>query len=836
MVLFKITLREIRKRPGRAVLTLLSVVIGVASVVAVSIATTTTRRAYEAMFQSVSGRAALEVTAAGGSGFDQRVLAAVEATPGVQAAVPSIQRFTIMYLEGRRVQLIALGIDPERDRLVRDYELKEGKLFDDGEGILLNADFARRLGVKVNDEVKLLVHPWLTKMPVVGLLEPRGGSAISQGGMLFMPLAKAQYHFKARGQLDSVQIVLAESADANTVSAELSRRLPVGLSVRPPAGHSTQAEETILSTEQGLEMARELSLLVALFIIINTFFMNVGERRRQLAVMRAIGATRLQLARLVVREALLMGILGTLLGSLAGIGGAALLTRAMGQLFQTAMPELQLTVMPFVYAACFGIGVSLAGALIPAYWASRVTPLEGMSGISREETHAAPRWVAWVGWAVVIESSLGIAASIKGLLPMELAVIHSLVLLIGMVMLISAALRPLSAAVVALLQPLIRVEARLARQQILRRRLRTTFTIGVLFVASACGIGLASAVIDNVQDVKDWYQQIVVGDFFVRAMMPDMATGSSADLPEEVGDEIRRLPGIARIDTFSMVSAKAADQTVNVVARSYSDDEHTHLMIIDGDARQVRQRLFDGEVVAGSVLAQRVGLKAGDQITLETLRGPQQLRIAGVANDYLGGGLTLHMQTDVARRLVGVEGVDAYVISANRSSLRDVEAALAAICDKHGLLLQSFADIAAMIDGMMAGVVGSLWALLILGFVVAAFGVVNTLTMNVLEQTRELGLLRAVAMTRRQTRRTILAQAAIMAGIALPPGTVAGVGVAYLINLATMPVTGHPIEFTLHPLLLIGSLLASFVIVLAAAWLPAQRAARLDLVTALHYE
>jgi putative ABC transport system permease protein len=140
------------------------------------------------------------------------------------------------------------------------------------------------------------------------------------------------------------------------------------------------------------------------------------------------------------------------------------------------------------------------------------------------------------------------------------------------------------------------------------------------------------------------------------------------------------------------------------------------------------------------------------------------------------------------------------------------------------------------IDGMMSGVVGALWGMVALLLLVAAFGVANTLTMNVLEQTRELGLLRIIAMTRDQVRKTIFAQALMIGLLALIPGIAAGYGIAYLINLATLAVIGHPVRLGFHPWLLFGAFAIGMVVVAAAAWFPAERAARLQLSEALHYD
>jgi putative ABC transport system permease protein len=165
-----------------------------------------------------------------------------------------------------------------------------------------------------------------------------------------------------------------------------------------------------------------------------------------------------------------------------------------------------------------------------------------------------------------------------------------------------------------------------------------------------------------------------------------------------------------------------------------------------------------------------------------------------------------------------------------------VAARLKPICDQNGLMLHPFADLRRHVDELTAGVIASLWGLLALGLIVGAFGIANTLTMNVLEQTRELALLRVVAMTRRQVRKTILSQAAIIGLIGLLLGIAGGVCGAYVINLASVPLMGYAPAFALHPSLMAVCFGLGLVVILAAAWLPAERAARLNLLIALQYE
>jgi putative ABC transport system permease protein len=425
------------------------------------------------------------------------------------------------------------------------------------------------------------------------------------------------------------------------------------------------------------------------------------------------------------------------------------------------------------------------------------------------------------------------AASILGKLPTDNAVWSAVLLLVGIVLLLPLALRPLTNRVATLLPSWMRVEARLASGNLLTHRSRTTLTVGVVFIAASAAIGLANTVLDNVNDVKKWYQKTIIADFFVHATTPDMASGVSADLPDELDEKIRQISGIKSIDAVRLVSAKAKGEPVILIVRSFDNPELQAFDLPSADPAEVRLQLKAGQTVVGSVFAQRAGVKPGDDIPLETGEGEKRFRIAAIANDYQAGGLTMYLDRDVARRQLNIGGANAYLVKVDHDRLEEVKSQLQSLTDEYGLLLQSFSDIQRDIDRMMAGVDAGLWGMVVLGLLVATFGVANTLTMSVLEQTFELGLLRIIAATRRQVRMMILAQAVMIGLLALVPGVVAGVGVAYLIHLATMPVIGHPVAFVLHPWLIAGGLVGGLIVVIAAAWPPAERAARIELRTAL---
>ena len=850
--------RAMLQRIGRTIFTILSIVIGVAAVLAVMLLTASTRGAYKEMFATVTGKAKLQVVGLGNTSFQGDMLEDIEKVPGVTAAVPFLNRPSKLFFNDRQIRLSTLGIDPKRDKAVRDYKVVQGRELNKGDELLLDEEFARQIGAKVGDRVKLQTQKGLREEEIVGLVRTEGGASLRQAALVFMPLERVQFLMNYRGKrdyIDSIQVVVDEKADVAAVQQRIADVLPNDLKVEPPAASSQLMQQTMLSSEQALWLATAFMLLMGAFIILNTFLMNLGERRRQLAIMRAIGATRWQLTTMLVKEALLLGAFGTVIGIATGLGLAFLANYVLAAALEADVPKITevMTWQAFFYAAVLGLGISLIGVLIPALRAGQVSPLEGMSHVSREDMTNMPLPYIVLGFICMIAGGVLVYLGIAGYLSIYVPRYGAILLLLGAgAGLVPLILRPFSWLISKALGVVARVESSLALRQVLRHRVRTSLTVFVLFLAGCAGVALANSLLDNVKDVSDWANVAIAGDFIIRSMMPDMGSGTAPDLPPELGDDLRKIKRIKSLEdtAFIQVTIPAknvggltpseqsdADQiTAIAIARSMVGKGPPAFDLVEGDPETLRQEMRDGGVVIGTVLAQRLGMKLGDKMPLETVEGVKQMPIAGVTNEYMVGGLAVHMQRDVAEKLLGLEGVDGYIIRANPEDLDALKAELQPLTDKYGVLLHSKAELNQRIDTMVSGIDGALWVLIILGFVIAAFGVVNTLTMNVLEQTRELGMLRIVAMTKKQVRTTIIIQALIIGAVGILPGVAAGLGAAYVMNFAMMPSMGHPVEFNIHTSLLVASLIGSLAVVLVAAYLPARRATRINVVEALHYE
>ncbi len=836
MISWSYALHELGRRRGRSLLSLLSVVIAVAAIVAVTSATATTRRAYQQVFQALAGRADLEVVARGGGRFDQSVAGAVRSLPNVRAVVPLFHRATIIYAHETKAKVLAVGIVPDEPESLSGFALTQGTLPSAAGEIALETHLAAGLGIQVGDDIRLLTSRGLRPHKVSGIVGLENAVRLRQGGMLLAALEPLQKAFRSADEIDGLNIFLSDPKRAAEVQAEVSGVLPPELSVGVPSSRTGLAQETLLLTEVSLNMASALSFTTAVFIALSVFLMNVGERRQQLSIMRALGATRRQIVVLVCREALLTGIIGTVAGIPIGIYGGRFLIRSMAALLSASLPETPELLGGLLVGGLVGPAICLLAAWYPAYMASRVSPLEGMRPVVTMRPQRGRRATTMVGLAGLVVTAILAIGLARGELPMWCTIFSLILSLVSLVLLVPAALLP---GVKLLVWPLGRwlsVEAEMSERLVLRHAGRSSLTIGVLFIAVCAGVGTSNAVFSVTNDVRTWYERTVPADFLIRAMMPDMTGQDAVSLPDSIDDEIAAIDDVEKVEAVRLLHVEAAGQDAMMVAREFRLYDHLPLDLFGGESDAIRDRVIEGEVVVGSVLAERSGIHTGDTLRVTFGTETQSFRVAGVATEYAFGGSVVYVERGVAQRLFHIEGADSFLIKSKPGRAAQLEPVLQKLARQNGLLLQSFAELLQLIDSMVAGVTGGLWVLLTLGLLVGALGVVNTLTMNVLEQTRELGMLRAIGMRRGQIVKTVIGQAALIGLLGIAAGGVAGTSLARMINISLGSMFGHHIGFALRPQFMALMLVVALAVVLLSALVPARRAARLNPIQAMRQE
>ncbi|MFM7289876.1 MAG: ABC transporter permease, partial [Planctomycetia bacterium] len=548
------------------------------------------------------------------------------------------------------------------------------------------------------------------------------------------------------------------------------------------------------------------------------------------------GATGRQVRRMVTTEAALLGLAGAVAGAAAGLAGAEPISAGISQTLQA--PPAALVVHPLVIPAAVALGtlVAVAAAWWPAREAAAVDPLEGLAfsppparGVSRRFlVLAVLLWIlaAAVMTLVVLER-----------LPPRAAVPAGILMMLAFVATTPVVLPTLSKACARLIPARWRVERTLAVEQIIRQPIRTALTTGVLVVAVSNAIGLGHAIRDNVDDVRGWYTRLMQADWMLtHAGMVKGGLSSAGPRARLAEEEVRGVPGVRRVEGIGVAAGRVAGGACVVVARDMPADKPLPIDPVGTTADDLRRALDRGEAAAGTLLARRAGIKPGDEVEVEVFGRTSRVKIAALAVDYTSGGASLIMRRDAAARLFGLEAADILLVTSEPGESATLHAPLGRIAEQHGMLLRSFADVQAFMNGMVRGVVNSLWAILGLGFVVGSLGVANTVTMSVLEKTRTLGLLRAVGMTSGQVTRLVLIESVILGLAGGLIGMVGGICTALLIQVASQPLLGHPIQASVRPTVVIANLCAAVAVTALAAWIPARRAVRLDLLASIASE
>jgi putative ABC transport system permease protein len=387
-----IGLRNLRARAQRTLLTAIGIVLGVGIVFGVVALSDTMSSTFTDLYSRAFGAADITVTAAGGSGtFDERVVEEVRGYEGVESAAPRLTLPASLILEGRQenglpeVQSMSLfGVEPESAALATGFELTEGRFPEGGMEITLDGGSAESAGLEVGDRVTLGTPRGPEKLELVGILRVPGGSL---GGFGMAPLPHAREAFDEPGRISGIAVEAAEG----TPVTELRERLDRGLGEGLQAERSETRTREITSQLQGFRISllffAGTALFVGAFLVFNALSMMILERTRELGMLRALGSTRAMIARSVIAEAIILGLLGSVFGVLFGYGMAKGLVYLFGRAFLFQITELALSPFALVSALVVGVAVTAVAALYPALRAGRVSPVEAMrarSGSSGE--------------------------------------------------------------------------------------------------------------------------------------------------------------------------------------------------------------------------------------------------------------------------------------------------------------------------------------------------------------------------------------------------------------------------------------------------------------------
>ncbi len=877
-LLRRLSFRSVRAHPARTVLTLAGITLGVGVFLAIRLANQGTLAGFRNTFNAVAGRAALEVTAQG-EPFDEEVFTKIRETPGVRLAGPLLLSLVAALPEkaapeGRLapgsetpgpdkpqgVPLLVLGIDILSEGTFRDYEFagEEKTPPEDIDRILrrllapdtvfVTDRFAARYGLRTRDALVVIGPAGPRRLTIQGLLRSAGGGRASpasamDGSVALMDIAATQEAFGRLGRLDRVDVLPNPDIGLEKLAERIREVLPGGLSVARPARRSRQSERLLAAFQLNLTILSYIALLVGLFIIYNTMSVTVVRRRREWGVLRSLGVDRRGIFGFVLLEAAVQGAAGAGLGILLGtfLGRAALgaVSRTVGNLY-VPVGAAQVSLAPSEALLALGAGTAsaLLSALLPAAAAARMSVRESIHrGDATTAGHVRTGWMTAVG-----VSLLGAAALLTRFDPIHGVPLFGYVSAFGIVAGF-ALLTPLSLRLFSTLFGFLRLSSGGAVGMLMdltRSAGKNGVAVASLAVAVAMLVSVSIMVASFRSTMESWIGRRLRADLYVNPIVRFIGN-RSAVLPRGVAEAAARTLSVRAVDGFRTRRITYRDWRILLGAGDLRVlRDHGGLTFLSGERRDILDRArAKGEALVSEVFSNRFGLGRGDRVTLDTAKGPRPFRIAGVFYDYSTEGGLVILDRGIYARLWADDRVSALAVYVQPGAdpgrvKEDLYAALGA---RRGVAVFENRRLRRHILRIFDQTFAITYALEGVALVAAVLGIVTALLTNVLERTREIGLLRVIGFDRKQVSAWVVGEAAAIGLLANALGLLAGGPLALLlIFVINKQSFGWTIQLHWPPLWLAGYFgLTLAAAVLGALW-PARAAANVEVKEAVHFE
>jgi putative ABC transport system permease protein len=855
-----LAVRYLNGRRLRALLTTLAVVFGVLVIFGMNILVPTMLKAFQSTMLAASDQVDVTVRLKSGDSFSAALADRVRSVEGVQAAQALMARPVNLPADfydhdpatPDRVSVLTLvGVDPKTAQGVRPYPVREGRFLSagDGDAAVIAASLAEPLGLSLGSTLSLPTARGLARLTVVGIRSPR---AMPGSEEVLVTLGEAQSLLDSPGQ--------ATAIEANLTSKDAAHRDATSRAIQELLGaqFTTEALSSAGNMYAALQASNvafsafgALALFMGAFIIFNTFRTIVAERRRDIGMLRAIGASRRTVIGVFVVEGLLQGVSGTILGMLLGYllawAGTAAISPLLGQFVHLQLGMPLVTPGIVIVSIVVGVGVTLAAGLFPALAAGRVTPMEvlrpSQSGPSLRRSIGAR---AIAGMVLVLLALVALLSPNTGLLALGVVLF-----MIGLVLVAPLLVRPLSLAFGAILALFFARQGTgtLAQGNLARQPTRAAVTASTTMIALAIVVALAGMM----ASISDGFLSVLRKSLGSDYLFVPPSVGmwqNNVGAATSLADRLRAIDGVDRVSTMRFAAASldapvklskgGTGQTVSLLGIDPVDYPLVSTLTFnDGSAARAYAALAEGRsLIVNPILAASIGVRVGDLVPLQTPEGRLEYRIVGVASDFLNAKVATAFisQAAMARDFHRTEDV---FIQLNLRAGADVAAAAAAIknaaVDYPQFSVFEGKTYFKEMSGLFAAIFPVLYLLFIFMTLPALISTLNTLAISVIERTREIGMLRAVGTTRAQVQRIVLAESLLLAAFGIAFGLASGLYLGYLL-VRTMAGLGFPCIYIFPWQGVSAAVLIGLGVGALAAIVPARKAARLQIVEALRYE
>jgi putative ABC transport system permease protein len=851
--MIRVALKGMAGRKPRAALTALAIVLGVAMVSGTYVFTDSAERAIDTLLTGaytgsdavISGKDVVESSTGGDATVSAGLEDHLERLPSVEAASGGIVDFArLLDKQGEPISdheaALGLGIEAS-DEQFNPLTLTEGRWPSGSQEIAIDAGSAAREDFSMGDTISVAARGPVRQFTISGIAEFGALDSLGALTLAVFDIPTAQAYFGKADRFDEIYVDAKEGVSATALVSEIEPLLPPNAEV---ATGEAQTKSEAEGSNEDLRLLQRLllvfggiALFVGAFVIFNTLSITVAQRTREFATLRTLGASRRQVLGSVVLESLVIGALASAIGLFAGLGLAA----GLNALFTSLGVELPqtgtvLATRTVVVSLLVGVLITLFAGLFPALRATSVPPIAAVrEGATLPRSRLAPL----APYIAIATMALGVAALAAGMFApgldattvLVLLALGCLVLFLGIALISSRLVKPLASILGWPARRTAGVAGRLARDNSIRNPGRTAVTASALMIGVALVTFVAVLGEGLRGSVRDAVDRVVQADYVLTA-----DDGTSPVTPNAAA-ALASAPGVQAVSGVRQDSARAfgSDTSVGGI------DPATITEVVGFDWKDGSDATFAELGATGAVLQSEFAsdhdLRVGSSFSLETPQGKKvELTVEGIYTppkfDPILAPISLS-QAAFASFFERPQDVLAFVDVSGESSAERTKGLEQALGGFPGAELKTKSEFITSRQKEIRDTLDLLYVLLALSVVVSLFGMVNTLALSVFERTRELGMLRAVGMTRRQARRMIRHEGIITALIGATLGLPLGM---FLAALVTLGLEDEGVGFSVPTGTLVVFAVIAIVAGVFAAIFPARRASRLNVLEALQYE
>ncbi|WP_372409687.1 ABC transporter permease [Streptomyces luteireticuli] len=838
--MLRTALRNLLAHKARLLMTALAVLLGTAFVSGTLVFSDSVGSAFRNRTAKSLDDVAVSVTADGPSpgALDAKAVDKVRAIPGVTRVRPSVNGTTTVADKdgnpaGREWGSEGANYVPDNGRSDgKDsrYPLRTGRGPSAAGEVALDARTADRTGAKIGGTVRLAVDgPVITKK-LVGIVDTDDPRVESGGSLALFDTPTAQKLLGKKGEFTELVVSAAPGTDQNALAAKVRAVLPKG--VRAQSGTDLAAEQSKLIDKETKSIRNTflvfagIALFVGVFIIANTFTMLIAQRTREIALLRAVGASRRQVVRSVLIEAGVLGFVASAAGFVLGLGIAVGLRSVLNST-GASLPDGPLVIEPTAVLSALAVGtvVTVLAAWLPSRKAARIAPVEALSAVDQP---AAPRSLVLRNTLGGVLTALGVAimlyvTTFRDSSGLQAAMAGSALTLAGVIVLAPLLSRPFVAAFGRVTDRLTGVSGKLARRNALRNPRRTAATASALMIGLTLITGFTVVAISADRGVDRMGGQDLTADYKV-------TSSGFGGLSPDVARTLAGQPGVDAAVPIRMTGFQSGNAPAGLRATDVASlGKVTDLKVREGSLAAVRGK----SVAVSDEYAKQRALRVGSSLPMEFYDGKKATaRVAAVytKNDVLSDVIGAPSLVDPHLDKVLDQEV---LVKAAPGASADLPGTIRKALGANPLIkVQSRDDLRRESAGSIGDILFLMYGLLGMAVVIAVIGVVNTLAMSVFERTREIGMLRAIGLARSGVKQMVRLESVMIAMF----GAVLGVGLGVFLAWSGGHIlrSSFPTYEMVVPWGRIGIflLLALAVGVLAALW-PARRAARLNMLESI---